>query len=89
MASYLDCARAGTSDRRRIAVAGFRDIGPPAAEAALPYLREALESPHWDLRLMVVETLAKLGPSAEPLLRDATRDSNEEVRKRAVQALGE
>jgi hypothetical protein len=89
LAFYLDCARAGTSERFRIGVAGFKDVGPRAADVALPYLREALASPHWDMRHLAVETLSSLGPKAEPLLREATRDSNEEVRKHALRALGE
>ncbi len=89
MAFYLECARAGTSERRRIAIGGFMDIGPPAAEIALPYLREALASPHADVRYLAVEAAAKLGPLAEPVLRQATGDSDEGVRQRAVKALGE
>lgn len=89
LAFYLECARAGTSERRRIAILGFEDIGPPAAEVALPYIREALESPHWNLRYLAVEALARLGPRAEPLLQEATLDSDERVRQRAARALAE
>jgi len=88
LAFYLECARAGTSELRRIAIGGFKDIGPPAAEVALPYVSEALRSPHWDLRYLAVEALVKLGPLAEPLLREATLDTDERVRQRAAQALG-
>ncbi len=87
LAFYLECARAWTSDCRRIAMGGFRDIGPPAAEAALPYVGEALRSSDWGLRYVAVEALAKLGPLAEPLLQEATSDSNEHVRQHAEQAL--
>ncbi len=89
LAFYHECARAGTSERRRIAIGGFKDIGPPAAEVALPYVREALESPDWDTRYLAVEAAAKLGPLAEPSLRDAALDRDQRVRQRAAQALGE
>ncbi len=88
LAFYLECARAGTSDCRRISIGGFKDIGPPAAEVAIPYIREALESPHVDVRYLAVEALSKLGPAAEPLLREASLDSDQGVRQRAAQALG-
>ena len=66
---------------------GFMDIGPPAAEVALPYVGEALRSSDWGLRYLAVEALAKLGPLAEPLLEEATSDSDERIRQRAAQVL--
>lgn len=84
---YLECARAGTTECRGIALMGFGTIGPRAAEVALPYMTEALQSPHWSQRYLAVEALAKLGPAAEPLLREAARDADQRVRERAAKAL--
>jgi HEAT repeat protein len=84
---YLECARAGTTECRGIALMGFGTIGPRAAEAALPYLSEALRSSDWSQRYLAVEALAKLGPAAEPLLREAANDAEQRVRERAVKAL--
>jgi hypothetical protein len=88
LAFYLECARAGTSELLPMAIGGFGEIGPPAAAVALPYLEEALRSPYAASRYVAVETLAKLGPSAEELLRKASQDSDHGVRERAEKALG-
>jgi HEAT repeat protein len=87
LAFYIECARAGTSEARTIALLGFKKLGPPAAEAAIPYLTEALSSTNASLRNRAVETLAELGPAAEELLRQAIRDTDEGVRQRATKAL--
>jgi hypothetical protein len=87
LAFYSESAGDGTIEGRRLAIVGFRAIGPRAAEIAMPYLREAGQSPHWDLRYLAVEALANLGPAAEPLLRDAVQDADPRVRERATQAL--
>jgi len=54
---------------------------------ALPFLTEALRSPHWDTRYLVVGALSKLGPQARPLLEEARKDTQKEVRERAARAL--
>jgi len=87
LAFYLECARAGTTECRGIALMGFGRIGPPAAEVALPYLGEAMQSPDRSQRYLAVEALANLGRAAEPLLREATRDAEPRVRERATRAL--
>lgn len=87
LAFYVECARAGTSELRGFALMGFRSIGPPAAEVALPYLSEAMQSPDSSQRYLAVEALANLGRAAEPLLRGATQDAEQRVRERALQAL--
>ena len=87
LAFYLECARAGTTECRGIALMGFGSIGPPAAEVALPYFREAVQSPNAGQRYLAVDALSKLGRAAEPLLREATRDAEPRVRERATQAL--
>lgn len=87
LAFYVECARAGTIERRMMALMGFGRIGPPAAEVALPYFREAVQSPNSGQRYLAVDALANLGPAAEPLLREATRDAEQRVRERAAKAL--
>jgi hypothetical protein len=72
---------------RASATSGYAEIGPQAADLALPLLREQLASPHWDRRFVAVESLAKLGPSAKPLLEQAARDEEPQVRDRAAAVL--
>lgn len=87
LAFYLECAQAWTSDCRRIAIGGFGDIGPEAFDVSLPYVRQALQSSDSGLRYIAVDALSKMGPAAEPLLRDATRDLDPNVREHAARAL--
>jgi hypothetical protein len=87
LAFYLDSARAGTSELPRIAILGFTDIGPPAADVALPYIGEALRSSDGVCATLAVEALAKLGPPAEPLRsgrrpRTATSAPGNSLRRR-------
>ena len=72
---------------RRGALMGFGDIGPAAATAAIPHLAEALGSPYVDLRYLAVDSLAKLGPAAVPILKAATNDADRHVRDYAVRAV--
>jgi HEAT repeat protein len=87
MAAYLQWSVGDDPDLRRAAIGGFGDIGPAAAEAALPFLRHELNSPHMDARYVVVDSLAKLGPAAHDLLVVATADPDPLVRGRANAAL--
>jgi HEAT repeat protein len=87
MAAYTEWAQGNDADLRRSALGGFGDIGPSAARVALPYLTEALKSPHMDLRYLAVDALAKLGPAAVPLLEVASGDADKDVRALAVRAL--
>ena len=84
---YVESAGGTDRDLRVIAIMGFRDIGPRAAPVALPFLSEALRSPHWDTRYLAVRTLARLGPGARPLLEEARKDPQKEVREFAVRSL--
>lgn len=89
LAFYQECARKGTSDAIGMAAAGFADIGPSAAELALPLLRELMKSPHRDRRSWAVESLAKIGPAGRPLLELASRDPDAFVRESAQRYLGQ
>ena len=85
--TYVEWAGGADSDLRRTALMGFGEIGPRAAPVALPFLSEALRSPHWDTRYLAVGALAKLGPSARPSLEAARDDAQKEVREFAARAL--
>ena len=87
LVAYERWARGDDSDLQRSALMGFGEIGPSAAETGMPYLRDALRSPHMDLRYLAVESLSKMGPSATPLLQLATSDADARVRARAAAAL--
>jgi tetratricopeptide (TPR) repeat protein len=87
LAFYVESARGADPDLRRSAFKGFGEIGPRAARVALPFLAEALHSPHWDTRYLAVDTLSKLGPTARPLLEEALRDAQKDVREQATRAL--
>ena len=87
LAAYSRWAEGTDSDQRRSAMVGFGEIGPSAAHIALPHLAEALKSPHMDVRYLAVESLAKLGPTAVPLLKVAAGDADTHVRDRAAAAL--
>jgi HEAT repeat protein len=87
MAAYTEWAQGRDADLRRSALVGFGHIGPSAADVALPYLTEALKSPHMDVRYLAVDSLAKLGPAALPLLEVASGDADKDVRARAARAL--
>lgn len=87
LAAYTEWIDGTDADLRRSALMGFGEIGPSAAHVALPHLAEALNSPQWDVRYLAVESLAKLGPSAVPLLETATSDTDSNVRARAAAVL--
>jgi HEAT repeat protein len=46
-----------------------------------------VKSPDWAARYLAVESLAKLGPEAVPLLEVASGDADHRVRARAADAL--
>jgi len=87
MAAYTEWVTGSDADLRRSALMGFGDVGPSAADVALPHLAAALKSPHMDLRYLAVESLSKLGPAAVPLLEVAAKDADKDVRQRAELAL--
>jgi hypothetical protein len=84
---FLECAASGDDRAHRMAIAGFGELGPSFAAVALPYFPEMLRSPYWDARYLAVDALSKIGPSAEPLLREAAQDSDQRVREAAGRAL--
>lgn len=84
---YDDWARGSNETLRRSALSGFGEIGPEAASFALPYLSAELQSPYMSTRWVTVDTLAKLGPDARPLLEQAANDADPRVRERARTAL--
>jgi hypothetical protein len=79
------------SDREALvhgAIVGFGHIGPSAAHEAIPVLQDALgEHPPAARRWVIVSTLAKLGPTAAPVLRTAVDDEDAQVRTAAQIAL--
>ena len=85
--AYERWARGSEADLKRSALVGFGKIGPDAARAGLPYLTEALKSPHMDERYIAVDALANMGPAAIPLLQIASGDADQRVRARAALAL--
>jgi HEAT repeat protein len=84
---YESWARDTDPDLRRAAITGFGEIGPEATTTALPYLERDYGSDFTDLRYLVVESLGKLGPAADALLSEATKDEDKLVRDRAAQLL--
>lgn len=84
---YESWARDTDPDLRRAAIGGFGDIGPSATETALPYLERELGSEFMDARYLAVESLGKLGPAADTLLMEATKDEEKLVRDRAAALL--
>jgi hypothetical protein len=87
-AAYREWAAGTDSDLQRAAVMGFGDIGPDAAPDAMRYLYRWADSPQMSDRYLAVETLAKLGPAAMPLLeRMANDDADKMVRDRALAIL--
>ena len=87
MQAYTEWVEGTDETLRRSALIGFGDIGPSAAAVALPYLARALQSPHMDLRYVAVDSLAKLGAAAVPLLEQASKDTDRHVRESAERAL--
>jgi len=85
--AYQLWSQSADADERRSAIGGFGDIGPDAADVALPFLAQELNSPHMGRRYIVVDSLAKLGPKAHDLLVVATADPDPLVRERAKAAL--
>jgi HEAT repeat protein len=66
------------------------EIGPPAAEAAVPAITKLLESEDAVSRLCAAEALGRIGPAAKsavPALTGRLEDADEDVRGAAAQAL--
>ena len=87
MQAYTEWVEGTDETLRRSALIGFGDIGPSAATVAIPHLARALQSPHMDLRYVAVDSLAKLGAAAVPLLEQASKDIDRHVRESAERAL--
>jgi hypothetical protein len=87
MAAFTEWANGDDPDLRLSAIAGFGQVGPSAAGVALPYFTEALKSPYMNVRYVAVDSLAKLGPAAVPLLQVASGDADKDVRALATSAL--
>ena len=85
--AYERWARGSDGDLKRSALVGFGEVGPNAAPVGLPYLTDALKSARWDERYIAVDSLAKMGPAARPLLQVAAGDADQRVRARASAAL--
>jgi len=77
---FQEWAERGDRDRQRAAVTMFGEIGPPAADIALPYAAAELEHPHADARINAAHTLSRLGPKARDLLERAAQDPDATVR---------
>ena len=77
---FQEWAERGDRDRQRAAVTMFGEIGPSAADIALPYAAAELEHPHADARINAAHTLSQLGPKARNLLERAAQDPDSTVR---------
>jgi HEAT repeat protein len=73
---------------RFTAVVALADIGPPAAAAAVPALRQRLVDPEPRIRSAAARALAKLDEGAIPVLLKDLSDANENIRAGAAHALG-
>lgn len=83
---YVQWARTGDEELVRSAVTGLADIGPSAAEHAMPYLtRWAHQDEYY--RGLAADSLAKLGPTGRPLLEQLANDDAQVVRTIARQGL--
>ena len=90
LAQYLEWSQAESDTLRHDAVVGFGHIGPAAAPQALPVLEHILAGTTTAAqRAVVARTLAKLGPSARPLLRPLAIDEDPQVRTIAQRILEE
>ena len=84
---YADWANSDRSYLRLMAFRGFAEVGPDAGELAFTHLNRALADENPATRHAAVDTLAKLGPDAEPYLQIAMRDQERSVRHRALEAI--
>lgn len=74
-------------DLWRSAITGFGDLGADAPASAVKGLERAMLSEHWTMRILAVMSAAKMGESAEPVLRAAADDEHPMVRTEARNAL--
>ena len=84
---YYHFSQSLDTEEQRLAITGFGDLGPAGAEHSLPYLERALQSESWEIRFLTVDSLAKIGPLAAPLLEEATQDPHKEVSNLAKNGL--
>jgi hypothetical protein len=64
LAAYVAWAGGSDIDLRRSALAGFGEIGPEAADVGMPFLTEAMKSPHVDVRMIASLAISKVQSSA-------------------------
>jgi len=86
-AIYDGWTHGNNPELRRAAISGYGELGPDFTESGLFFLNEELKSPEWQLRFLVVESLAKMGPDAKPLLEIAAADEDRHVSAAAANAL--
>ncbi len=88
LAKYLEWSQDETDVLRHHGIGGFGHIGPAAAAQAMPVLEQAIAAGSTPARrYTVATTLAKLGPSARPLLQALAGDDDPQVRAYAERAL--
>jgi hypothetical protein len=88
LAKYMEWSQDETDVLRHHGIVGFGHIGPAAATQAMPVLEQAIAAGSTPARrYTVASTLAKLGPSARPLLQTLAADDDPQVRAFAAQAL--
>ncbi len=64
MAAYSEWITGTDQDLYRSAIAGFGEIGPPAASVAVPYLEQALQSSDPNVKYLAERSLSKVRPAA-------------------------
>jgi hypothetical protein len=85
---YVEWSQAESEQLVHGAIVGFGHIGPSAAHEAVPVLQDALtDQPTAARRWVIVSTLAKLGPTAAPVLQLVVDDEDAQVRTAAQKAL--
>jgi hypothetical protein len=62
LAAYVTWAGGSDSDLKRAALVGFGEIGPEAADEGMPFLSEAMKSPHVDVRMLASLAISKVHP---------------------------
>jgi hypothetical protein len=84
---YESWGRGDDAALRRSAVSGLGKLGGHISAGGLRLLEEELASPYWDMRYLVVCTLATMGPEAAALLEIAAEDDDERISTIASRAL--
>jgi hypothetical protein len=63
--AYVQWADGTDSDLRRVAISGFGEIGPEAAEVAMPFLNAAMKSPDIGTRMSASLAISKVRPTPQ------------------------